>query len=342
MLQGFDPYGERLAIPEITKSPLVLPLANDAPLYYRYKIIGEVWDGEEFSYRIAFEPKNPQTGLPGYLILADESYALRGMELSPHRCAGNAVRRHHPPSHAIRPSRSLLGSAEIQFRARLKVELLGFQIAFLAEGHFLYRRYTLLQVQKPRSAPAARRPTPSTPSPPSDKASAAFHLDTVAIVRLDFSERLRVLEGAEKPENAFWDSLRRVPLDTFQQRYIQQSDSLLQREDPASPSPKRRPSFSLRSEGLELSMRRGKGDATWSSELVGLWPGYTTLEGWVLQGKGAIQHARRGALWEGAFSRPRYADRAAPRAARSWLHLSPATLPPAHRRGFWAPAGGKL
>jgi hypothetical protein len=162
-----------------------------------------------------------------------------------------------------------------------------------------------LQVQKPRSAPAARRPTPSTPSPPPDKASAAFHLDTVAIGRLDFSERLRILEGAEKPENAFWDSLRRVPLDTFQQRYIQQSDSLLQREDSASPSPKRRPSFSLGSEGLELSMRRGKGEATCSSELVGLWPGYTTLEGWVLQGKGAIQHARRGALWEGAF-RVRY------------------------------------
>jgi len=305
VLQGFDPYGERLAIPEITKSPLVLPLANDAPLYYRYKIIGEVWDGEEFSYRIAFEPKNPQTGLPGYLILADESYALRGMELSLTAAQGTQYVDTIRLTMQYAPVGPCWAPAEIQFRARLKVELLGFQLAFLAEGHFLYRRYTLLQVQKPRSAPAARRPTPSTPPPPPDKASAAFHLDTVAVGRLDFSERLRILEGAEKPENAFWDSLRKVPLDTFQQRYIQQSDSLLQREDSASPSPKRRPSFSLRSEGLELSMRRGKGEATWSSELVGLWPGYTTLEGWVLQGKGAIQHARRGALWEGAF-RVRY------------------------------------
>ncbi len=305
VLQDFDPYGERLSIPEITKNPLVLPLAGDALLYYRYKITGEVWDGEEFSYKIAFEPKNPQIGLQGYLILADESYALRGIEGFLTAAQGTQYVDTIRLTMQYAPVGPCWAPAETQLRARLKVELLGLQLTFLAEGHFLYRRYTLLQVQKTRSAPAARRPTTSPLPPPPDKASAAFHLDTVVVGRLDFSERLRVLEGAEKPENAFWDSLRKVPLDTFQQRYIQQSDSLLQREDSAPTSSRRRPGFSLGSEGLELSIRRGKGDVTWSSELVALWPGYTTLEGWVLQGKGAIQRVSKGALWEGAF-RVRY------------------------------------
>ncbi len=300
VLQGFDPYEERLSVPELTKSSLVLPLASDALLYYRYKIIGEVWDNDGFMYKIAFEPKNPQIGVQGYLLLADESYALRGLDgmITQQQGSEYVDTIHLRMQYA--PVGPCWAPAEIQLRARLKLEVLGQKFAFLAEGQFLYRRYTLLREQKPERSSSPRKSQSVAPPAPMDTIRKAFRLDTVTVKRLDFSERLRIMEGAERPENAFWDSLRKVPLDTFQQLYMQVSESLLKARDTVRARGLRR-SFSLSGRGPEFSLRWGKTDYSWQSRFTLGWPGYTALEGWVFRAYGAFQSQGRGAYWEGAI-----------------------------------------
>ena len=319
ILQGFDPYQDRLSIPEITRSPLVLPLATDALTYYRYKIIGEVWDNDGFMYKIAFEPKNPQIGIQGYLLIADESYALRGIDgmITQQQGSEYVDTIHLRMQYA--PVGPCWAPAEIQLRARVKLEALGQKFAFLAEGQFLYRRYTLLRKEGPARLPSSRKSQPVAPPAPMDTIRKAFRLDTVTVKRLDFSERLRIMEGAERPENAFWDSLRKVPLDTFQQFYIQESESLLKARDTVSARGLRR-SFSLSGRGPEFSLRWGKTDYSWQSRFTLGWPGYTALEGWVFRGTAAFQSQGEAASWEGAV-RVRYGagwDRLLPEAGFSY------------------------
>ncbi len=304
VLQGFDPYEDRLSIPEITKSPLVLPLANDAPLYYRYRIIGETWDEDGFLYKIAFEPKNPQVGVRGYLLLADETYALRGIEGMITETQGSQFVDTIRLRMQYAPVGSCWAPAEVQLWARLKLELLGQKLTFLAEGQFLYRRYALLQVQGRRVPSPPRKGVPSPSVPVIDTVRSAFRLDTILVKRIDFSERLRIMEGSERPENAFWDSLRKVPLDTFQQAYMQESESLVSMQDTIY-GPKLRRRFLWNREGLTLSLRWGNSRGVWQSRLTGVWPGYTGLEGWVFRGIGSFQYQDGGAVWESGI-RVRY------------------------------------
>jgi hypothetical protein len=336
LLQGFDPYQDRLNIPEITKSPLVLPLANDALPYYRYQIIGEVWDKEGFLYQIAFEPKNPQIGIRGYLVLVDETYALRGMEgwITQEQGTPYVDTIHLRMQYA--PVGPCWAPAEIQLKAKLKAEFVGLSIILTAEGHFLYRRYALLQEQKLKRISPSRPTSSLAPAAAPDTFPKGFRIDTIVVKRLDFSERLRILEGAEKPENTFWDSLRKVPLDTFQQLYMEQADSLLRGSDTLDKPSRVRRGLAFGGGGLRYAWGRRKGEQRWESGLTVLWPGYTSLEGWVFRGEGTFQHQGRAALWEGAI-RVRYGSgwrRALPEAG---LTYRKSRFPPfrAELRGGW-------
>ncbi len=295
VLQGFDPYQERLSVPELTQGSLVLPLANDALAYYRYTLVGEIWEADGFVYKIAFTPRNPKVGLTGYLLIADESYAIRGVEGFITEAQGTKYVDKIQLRMQYVPVGSCWAPAEIQLQARLKLEVLGQVLRFGAEGSFLYRKYALLIREKRKQRSPKEPEKPSTPLP--EAVTSTFRLDTVRVGRLDFAERLRILEGAERLENTFWDSLRKVPLDSAQIQYMAYGDSLLQAEDSLEKQRASRfqRSFSLGSRGVEVRIRGYKG---WRSEWSLAWPAYTQLEGWVLRSTVGFQYGKANRVWE--------------------------------------------
>ncbi len=285
VLQGFDPYDERLTIPEITQSPLVLPLADDAPLYYRYQLVGEIWDEEGFAYKIRFEPRSRSPGIRGYLVLADESYAIRAFEAQ--------ITSEDPVQYVdtitfqtlYAPIGPCWAPANTSFRARLSVSAVGVKLSFSAEGYFLYRRYSLLTLERP---PKKRPKASSIPPQQQDSVappSSRFTMDTLRMERLDFREQLRIREGADQAGTSFWDSLRQAPLDSQQIAYLAAHDSLVARQD-TSPRASRG-NFGFTGEGFEWERRFGR---SWHRlSLLARWPGYTRPEGWVWQAQLSYQ-----------------------------------------------------
>lgn len=301
VLQGFDPYAERLAIPEITQSPLVLPLADDAPLYYRYQLVGEIWDEEGLAYKIRFEPRGRSPGIRGDLVLADESYAIRAFEAK--LTSADPVQYVDTIYFQMVyvPVSSCWVPANTSFRARLSLAVLGAELSFLAKGYFLHRRYSLLALPPSKKKRPKGVPSPSLKKPDSLLSpQARFAVDTIQVGRLDFREQLRIVEGAGEASTAFWDSLRQAPLDSQQIAYLAAHDSLVQKQDTALA--KTRKGFQLTEEGLMWARQNGQSGPRLKA-LV-LWPGYTHREGWVWQ----LQFSYQRRAWQ-AQLRFRYGNR---------------------------------
>lgn len=281
IFQGFDPYGERLSLEALTPSPLILPLARDALMHYRYRLIGSYWDEEGFFYKIAVEPKSRFSPcVEGYLVLADESYALVGLEWS--------IKVPRPIQYAeslgVRATFLPVGTCyqigELNFKGSFRVDLSIGYLRLWGEGYAAYKKYQFLQLgsEKKQQHTLSQRHPASSPSggvpPPLDKAP----IDTFRVERIDFGERVRVLPGAEKPSSAFWDSVRSAPLDSSQWAYIQQHDSMVTARE--SLAKQVRGGFGLTADGLVWSrVRRGREGSQEVYAQAG-WPFYTHLEGW--------------------------------------------------------------
>ncbi|GIV24241.1 MAG: hypothetical protein KatS3mg025_1900 [Bacteroidia bacterium] len=286
IFQGFDPYGERLSLEELTPSPLILPLARDALMHYRYRLIGSYWDEEGFFYKIAVEPKSRFSPcIEGYLVLGDESYALAGLEW--------AIKAPRPIQYAeslgVRVTFLPVGTCyqigELNFKGRFRVDVPIGKIQLWGEGYASYKKYQVLAVASKKKKedtttqrqPSARSSPPQAQPTPPRKAPQA-PIDTFRVEQIDFGERVRVFPGAERPSSAFWDSVRSAPLDSSQWVYIQQHDSVVAVRD--SLGKRVTGGVSLAAEGLTWS-RTWRGSESRQELYVRVgWPFYTHLEGW--------------------------------------------------------------
>lgn len=285
IFQGFDPYGERLSLSEITETPFILPLAQDAPLHYRYRLMGSFWEEDGFFYKIAVEPRSRQSPcVEGYVVLADESYALVGLEWQVK--APRPIR--YTDSIGVRATWVPVGGCyllgELSFKGHFRVSLPVGSLAFVGEGYAAYRKYQALlqQKQKPeppkKSTSAAGQVVPASTDSLIRPAPAA--IETLRVERLDFGEFVRILPDAAEAPAAFWDSLRQAPLDSTQLAYIGQHDSMIaQRETTAV---RRRGQLAITGIGAGWTrfyqVREGYARTALSLQLTG----YTPLEGWVI------------------------------------------------------------
>lgn len=282
IFQGFDPYGERLSLSEITETPFILPLAQDAPLHYRYRLMGSFWEEDGFFYKIAVEPRSRQSPcVEGYVVLADESYALVGLEWQVK--APRPIR--YTDSIGVRATWVPVGGCyllgELSFKGHFRVSLPVGSLAFVGEGYAAYRKYQVLiqqrekqkSVKKPVSAPrplSALEGTDIRPVP----------VETLRVERLDFGEFVRIAPDAAKAPASFWDSLRQAPLDSTQLAYIAQHDSMVSRRETTTVRRRARPTLT----GIGIGwiqphrVQGGYARSTFALQLAG----YTPLEGWVL------------------------------------------------------------
>ncbi|GIV24927.1 MAG: hypothetical protein KatS3mg026_0619 [Bacteroidia bacterium] len=307
--RDFDPYGERVALPELTETPFVLPLAKDAFLYYRYRLVGQVWDESGFFYKIAVEPRSAVSPcVRGYVLLADESYALVGLEWE----ADGARPLRYTDTLRVQAtwipvgSCYQLGGLNFWGRFRFSLPAVG-QVSVQAEGYAAYQKYRFLTTETPtkkNQTPSARVPSfgelrvsRSGPSP--------SPVETLRVERIDFGEYVQVLPGADTATEAFWDSVRAAPLDTQQVAYLLRAQEELKKPDTASVS-QRRFRFFPDEEGLRwvFSGRRASADR-WGIEAVWQWPSYTRQEGWALPVTGRFRR-RKGPFQWGASVTLRY------------------------------------
>ncbi|MDW8133555.1 MAG: DUF5686 family protein, partial [Bacteroidia bacterium] len=230
IFQGFDPYGERLSLPDLTETPLILPLAQDAFLYYRYKLMGSYWDDNGFFYKIAIEPRSASSPcVEGYLVLADESFALVGLEW--YVKSPRPIR--YTDSLGVRITYVPVGQCyqvgELSFRGIFRISLPVGEISIEGEGYGAYKRYQLLipkEQKKPKILPP-HSPSLSYALPTSPP------IETLRVEKLDFGEKVRVLTDAAEPRGAFWDSIRWAPLDSAQIAYLNKQDSVISHPDTA-------------------------------------------------------------------------------------------------------------
>ncbi|MCX8113265.1 MAG: DUF5686 and carboxypeptidase regulatory-like domain-containing protein [Bacteroidia bacterium] len=317
LFQGFDPYAERLSLPELTETPFILPLAQDAPLFYRYRLLGSYWEEERFFYKIAVEPRaGTSPCVAGYVIIADESYALVGLEW--HVTTPRPVR--YVDSLGVRvtyvPIRGCYQIGELSFKGQFRVSLpvVG-SIAILGEGYASYRKYQFLQINqaplKSRrlASPSLRSKSP-TPTPnlygsiPDSlseggqvssfvsQPKSSDLVDTFQVRKIDFGEFVRILPEATQASTAFWDSLRQAPLDSAQLRYLQRHDTMVAERE-RSPTQRRRGSWGLIRDGVGWSYSMASESRRISTEIKVMWPSYTPLEGWVVPLRVILTHSER-------------------------------------------------
>ncbi|MDW8236503.1 MAG: DUF5686 family protein, partial [Bacteroidia bacterium] len=278
IFQGFDPYDERLSLPELTETPFILPLARDAFLYYRYELTGSFWEDTTFFYQIAVIPLSANSPcVEGSMIIQDERYALVGLRWNVR--AGRPIR--YTDSMGVQMTYVPVGGCylpgEVSFRGRFQIEAVGVQVNLIGDGYMAYRRYQVL-VENRKAAPSSHEV--SSPSPVSPASAPKPPLDTFRVKAVPFGEMVRILPRAEEPLGTFWDSIRQAPLDSAQLQYLARSDTLL-RQDSAQ---KKTTSSRLRLQARGLFWRRylAWGTQTQEWEVGVALPFYTHIEGWVL------------------------------------------------------------
>ncbi|MCS7153263.1 MAG: DUF5686 family protein [Bacteroidia bacterium] len=306
IFQGFDPYAERLSLAELTETPFVLPLAQDAPLYYRYRLLGSYWDEERFFYKVAVEPRSSASPcVAGYVIIADESYALTGLEwyVKPPRPLRYA------DSMGVRATYIPVGECyqmgELSFKGHFRISLpIGGSIAIGGEGYASYKRYQVLALSQPsKVSPAGKKQmrlarqssgtqekarisanlsaSGETTSTPTEN---AMPIETLRVSRVDFGEFVRILPEASQASSAFWDSVRLAPLDSVQLSYLERHEAMLAERETTS-TQGRRHRWGLTQEGIGW-IYRGRSAA---GGITLQWIGYTPLEGWIFPAKVGYQ-----------------------------------------------------
>jgi len=341
IFQGFDPYGERLTLAELTETPFILPLAKDAPLYYRYRLVGSYWEEDNFFYKIAVEPRSKASPcVEGYIVIADESYALAGLEW---RVQSPRPLR-YTDSIGVRATFVPVGACyvlgELSFKGHFRVSLPVGSVALVGEGYAAYRKYqALVTAEKPkasRASPSGRKPPPQrVPSPGRDSSlsRATAPVETLRVQRMDYGELVRILPEAAEATSAFWDSVRQAPLDSAQWAYIMRHDTLVAQQETTTSRPRRQ--FGLIEGGVGWSYTRSS-KSRFARLIAGVeWVNHTPLEGWVVPLVG-------GYTWSGEAST--FSLRARGRYGLGWGRFLPVAEVAGESRRYprwrWRMAGG--
>lgn len=281
VFRGFDPYADRLSLEELTETPFILPLASDAPLYYRYELLGSYWDDEQLFYKIQIKPRSYSSPcVEGYIILADETYALIGLEWRVQ--APRPIR--YTDSIGVRATYLPVGGCyvlgEVSFRGRFRVSLpVGGEVSFVGEGYGAYRKYDYLAFTSRRQVRPSQKLSSALPPSSISAGQRESKIETLRVEKLDFGELVWIAPNAAKSSGRFWDSLRLAPLDSLQVQYITAHDSLIAMRDTIRESGGR---WVWRREGIGWRYRFPHKKLPSALSVLIPTIGYTPPEGWFM------------------------------------------------------------
>jgi hypothetical protein len=180
---------------QISNRPLVSPLADDAMLYYNYKLLGESVENGETIYKISLSPRRGYDPcFEGVVYILKDSWRLYGLDLMLTKKANiNFVdtlkinQQFFPVGNNV----WMTSSSKFEFTAGL----FGFRIG----GYFIsiYKNYNL---------------QPNTP-------------------KKDFNEVMRITRDVNKKDSLYWAKERPVPLTPEEQNDYIKKDKLAKRRE---------------------------------------------------------------------------------------------------------------
>ncbi|QNF32014.1 carboxypeptidase-like regulatory domain-containing protein [Adhaeribacter swui] len=235
---NFNFYDNLLRIPGLSERAFISPLANNAFLFYRYKLIGTSVENGQTINKIKVTPiRANDPAFSGYVYIQDDSYRLHSTSL---KLTQKSQIEYADTLRIDQVFGPVQDGIWMLFSQKLTVQFDSF--GFKGNGFFttVYSKYKVVPAySKPVVAPPAaiaNVPAPVEPEPLIIKKRKLKKLAKQKLANLDSTttfihpknELMRVEPNANKRDTAYWDDIRPIPLTAEEQKDYVSKDSLQQ------------------------------------------------------------------------------------------------------------------
>ncbi|QMU30808.1 DUF5686 and carboxypeptidase regulatory-like domain-containing protein [Adhaeribacter radiodurans] len=236
---NFNFYDNLLRIPGLSERAFVSPLANNAFLFYRYKLIGTSVENGQTINKIKVTPiRGNDPAFNGFIYILEDSYRLYSTSL---KLTQKSQIEYADTLRIDQVFGPVKDGIWMLFSQKLTVQFDSF--GFKGNGFFttVYSKYNVVPAySKPVAiappATTANAPAPVEPEPPIIKKSKLKKLAKQKLANLDSTttfiqpknELMRVEPNANKRDTAYWDDIRPIPLTLEEQKDYVSKDSLQQ------------------------------------------------------------------------------------------------------------------
>ncbi|RDC66414.1 DUF5686 and carboxypeptidase regulatory-like domain-containing protein [Adhaeribacter pallidiroseus] len=231
---NFNFYDNLLRIPGLSERAFISPIANNAFLFYRYKLIGTSVENGQTINKIKVTPiRANDPAFNGYVYILDNSYRLHSTSLK------LTQKSQIEYADTLRIDQ-VFGPAQdgvwMLFSQKLTVQFDSF--GFKGNGFFttVYSKYNVVPAY---SKPVVVAPAPSAPAVPEPELpilkkrklkklakQKLATLDSISTFKQPKNELMRVEPNANKRDTAYWDEIRPIPLTLEEQQDYVSKDSL--------------------------------------------------------------------------------------------------------------------
>jgi hypothetical protein len=234
---NFNFYENLLRAPGLSERAFVSPLANNALLFYRYKLIGATQENGKFINKIKVTPiRRNDPAFEGYIYIIDDSWRLHSLNLK--------LTQAHQIEYAdtLRIQQSFGPVQDNVWRLLTQKMTVQFDsFGFKGNGYFntVYSNYKVQPAYRtaPKTTPT---PDPSTPTPTEPiVADAKLALrkrvfrqqqkakaDALFNKKEPKSEVMVVEKEANKRDSAYWNEIRPIPLTAEEEKDYVVKDSI--------------------------------------------------------------------------------------------------------------------
>lgn len=232
-------FYDNLALQEIAERGLVSPLADNAFLFYDYRLLGSLQQDGRTVYKIEVLPKRDQDPVwKGHLYLVDSLWALQGAELA----LNNPDRLDFIDSGSVRQRYQPVGPGGVYLRQKVSFQL---HISFLGvsfRAYYLGRffdyeldpfgpdamtRYLAADSTRRADSVAAAQSARVRPSAERRKAPpASEETPRRAAERFATKTLVEIQPEANRRDSQFWAQVRPAPLTQAERRDYRRKDSI--------------------------------------------------------------------------------------------------------------------
>ncbi len=238
---NFNFYQNLLRIPGLSERAFISPLAGNAFLFYRFKLIGTSLENGQMVNKIKVTPiRQNDPAFSGYIYILDTSYRLHSTSL---KLTQKSQIEYADTLRIDQVFGPVQDNVWMLFSQKLTLQFDTF--GFKGNGYFttIYSKYKVVPAyQKPApvapapvaAAPVAAAPTVAEKELPLPKKRKLRKLTKEKLATLDSTlspqlpknELMRVESNANKRDTAYWDDIRPIPLTLEEQKDYVSKDSL--------------------------------------------------------------------------------------------------------------------
>lgn len=221
----FNFYERNITIPFIAQRPFISPLAENTFFYYNFRMLGAYKEGEYLVNKILVTPKRKSDPcFTGVLSIIENNWNIHSLELTLTKANGIQYIDTLKVTQYFVPV-----AGDIWLPTQQRYDANGGALGIKGDGYYLgiFKNYIVNDINGmiPVAARAAIVKADSVKAP--KKYAKQIKKAEQQAEKLIFSEEvLKVEEKANKREEAYWDSIRPVPLTELEVSDYQLKDSI--------------------------------------------------------------------------------------------------------------------